>query len=126
MWSVVHVALVLTQSDDVVSQPEGTGAVAADEVHSRVRELDEKVKDLELKVANLFMDNIALKTKLTASWEVEGQLQKEVTGLRERLVQALSAQVNRCLHYKHDQYLADLNLQAYILSRIMLIFSVAV
>ena len=107
---VVHVLLVLTQSDDVVSQPEGTGAVVADEVHSRVTELEEKVMDLEQKVADLFMDNVALKTKLTASREVEGQQQKEISGLRERLVQASSAQVNRCLHYKHDQYLADLNL----------------
>ena len=118
---MVHVLLVLTQSDDGASQPEGTGAVAADEVHSRVREMEEKVMDLERKVANLFMDNIALKTKLTASQEVEGRQHEEITGLKERLVQALSAQVNRFLYYKHDQYIVDFNPYAYILSHIIVI-----
>ena len=98
---MVHVVLVLTQSADVVSQSEGTGTVAADDLHSRVRELEEKVRGLERKVANLFMDNVALKTKLTACREVEGQQQEEITSLKERLVQALSAQVNMCLYYKH-------------------------
>ena len=36
-------------------------------------ELEDKVKDLEQKVANLFMDNVALKTKLEASRKVERQ-----------------------------------------------------
>ena len=57
-------------------------------------ELEDKVKDLEQKVANLFMDNVALKTKLEASREVETQQQEEIAHLKERLVQALSAQVN--------------------------------
>ena len=52
------------------------------------------MKDLERKVANLFMDNVALKTKLEASREVETQQQEEITHLKEQLVQALSAQVN--------------------------------
>ena len=45
-------------------------------------------------MANLFMDNVALKTKLEASREVERQQQEEITHLKERLVQDLSAQVN--------------------------------
>ena len=57
-------------------------------------ELEDKVKDLEQKVANLFMDNVALKTKLEASREVERQLLEEITHLKEQLVQDLSAQVN--------------------------------
>ena len=57
-------------------------------------ELEDKVKDLEQKVANLFMDNVALKTKLEASREVEREQQEEIARLKERLVQALSAQVN--------------------------------
>ena len=57
-------------------------------------ESEDKVKDLEQKVANLFMDNVALKTKLEASREVERQQLEEITHLKEQLVQALSAQVN--------------------------------
>ena len=52
------------------------------------------MKDLERKVASLLMDNVALKTKLEASREVERQQQEENTCLKERLVQALSAQVS--------------------------------
>ena len=57
-------------------------------------ELEDKVKDLEQKVDDLFNDNMALKTKLEASREVERQQQEEITHLTERLVQGLSAQVN--------------------------------
>ena len=57
-------------------------------------ELEDKVKDLEQKVADLFNDNMALKTKLEASREVERQQQEEITHLKEQLVQGLSAQVN--------------------------------
>ena len=57
-------------------------------------ELEDKVKDLEQKVANLFMNNVALKTKLEASREVERQQQEEITSLKQRLVQALRTQVN--------------------------------
>ena len=71
----------------------------SDETHSRVCELEDEVKDLEQKVANLFMDNVALTTKLKASREVEGQLQEEVTSLKERLVQALRAQVSMLYCY---------------------------
>ena len=52
------------------------------------------MKDLERKMANLFMDNVALKTKLEASREVERQQLEEITHLKEQLVQALGAQVN--------------------------------
>ena len=56
-------------------------------------ELEDKVKDLERKVANLFMDNVAFKTKLEASREVERQQEEEIARLKERLVQSLKAQV---------------------------------
>ena len=51
------------------------------------------MKDLERKVANLFMDNVALTTKLKANREVEKQQQEEIVSLEERLVQALRAEV---------------------------------
>ncbi len=57
-------------------------------------ELEDKVKDLERKVANLFMDNVALKSKLEASREVERQQQEEMTRLKEQL----SPQVN--MHFQ--------------------------
>ena len=47
------------------------------------------MKDLEQKVANLSMDNMALKTKLEASQEVERQQYDEIAHLKERLVQKL-------------------------------------
>ena len=64
-------------------------------------ELEAKVKDLERKVADLFMDNVALKTKLEASRKVEKQQREEITSLEERLVQALRAQVN--MHFWYMQ-----------------------
>ena len=51
------------------------------------------MKDLERKVANLFMDNVAFTTKLKASRVVEGEQQEEIARLKERLVEALRAQV---------------------------------
>ena len=56
-------------------------------------ELENKVKDLEQKVANLFMDNVALKTKLVASREGEREQQEEIGQVKEQLVQALRTQV---------------------------------
>ena len=56
-------------------------------------ELEDKVKDLERKVANLSMDNVALKTKLEASRDAERQQHEEIARLKERLVQDLKAQV---------------------------------
>ena len=44
------------------------------------------------------MDNVALKTKLEASREVERQQQEEIAHLKEQLVQVLSAQVN--IHFR--------------------------
>ena len=68
-------------------------------------ELEDKVKDLERKVANLFMDNVALKTKLEAIREVERQQEEEITHLKERLVQALRAQVNMRFRALYCAYL---------------------
>ena len=65
-------------------------------------ELEDKVKDMEQWVANLFMDNVALKTKLEDSQEVERQQQEEITRLKGQLVQA---QVN--MHFR-DLYCAYL------------------
>ena len=86
------------QSDDAVRPVEGTSAGAPDETHSRVSELEDKVKDLERKVANLSMDNVALETKLNAGREVEKQKQEEITSLKEQRLQALRAQVIVHLH----------------------------
>ena len=72
---------------------ECTGLGVVDELQSTIYELEEKVKDLERKVANLFMDNISLTTKLKANREVERQQQVEIASLKERLVQALRAEV---------------------------------
>ena len=91
------------QSEEAVSPPKGSDVGATDE--SKVGELEDKVKDLEQKVANLFMDNVALKTKLEASWEVERQQEEEITHLKEQLVQALSAQVNIHLWDLYCMYL---------------------
>ena len=84
------------QSDEAVIPPQGTDVSATDELQS-------KVKDLERKVADLFMDNVALKTKLDASQKVEKQQQEEITSLKERLVQALRTQVS--MHFCHMQSL---------------------
>ena len=86
------------QSEEAVIPPKGSDVGATDELQSKVGELEDKVKDLERKVANLFMDNVALKTKLEASREVERQQQEEITRLKERLVQALRAQVS--MHFR--------------------------
>ena len=82
------------QSEEAAIPPKGSDVGAPDKLQSRVCEVEDKVKDLERKVANLFMDNVALTTKLKASREVERQQQEEITSLKERLVQALRAQVH--------------------------------
>ena len=46
------------------------------------------MKDLERKVANLLMNNVALKTNLEASQDAERQQQEEIARLKDRLVQA--------------------------------------
>ena len=79
------------QSKEEAIPPEGSLGTT-DELQSRVGELEAKVKDLEWKVTNLFVDNMALTTKLTASQEVERHQQEEITSLKEQL--ALRAQVH--------------------------------
>ena len=66
-------------------------------------ELEDEVKELKLKVANLFMDNVALTTKLKAGREVEAQQKRSITSLEERLVQALKREVRKItqLSYSH-------------------------
>ena len=93
------------QTEKGVIPPKGSEVGATDELQSKVSELEDKVKDLEQKVANLFMDNVALKTKLEASSEVERQQEKEITHLKERLVQALSAQINMHFQALYCEYL---------------------
>ena len=93
MSSEISLICSHVQSEDAVIPPKGGDVGATDEWQYKVGELEDKVKDLERKVANLFMDNVALKTKLEASREVERQQQEEIARLKERLVQALSAQV---------------------------------
>ena len=87
------------QSEEAVIPPEGSNVGTTDELQSKVAESEDKVKDLEQKVANLFMDNVALKTKLEASREVERQQQEEIARLTEQLVQPLRAQVN--MHFRN-------------------------
>ena len=82
------------QSEEAVLPPKDSDVGATDELQSKVGELEDKMKDLERKVANLFMDNVALKTKLEASREVERQQYEEIAHLKERLVQSLKVQVN--------------------------------
>lgn len=85
---------------DYVGVPlEGTGGGSSNELQSKVHEEDEKVKDLERKVANLFMDNVALTTKLKASREVETQHKERIRTLEERLVKALKGEVS--IHIPH-------------------------
>ena len=81
------------QSEEKLIPPEGSDVGETDELQSKVGGLEDKVKELEQKVANLFMDNVALTTKLKASREVERQQQEEIATLKERLVQALGARV---------------------------------
>ena len=64
------------------------GDVGTDELQSRVSELEDNVKDLNQKVDNLSMENMALTTKLEVIREVERQQQEEIASLKERLVQA--------------------------------------
>ena len=79
------------QSEEAVLPPKDSDVGATDE--SKVGELEDKVKDLERKVANLFMDNVGLKTKLEACREVERQQEEEIIHLKEQLVRSLKAQV---------------------------------
>lgn len=78
-----------------------TGVATPDQthMHSRVIELEDRVKHLEQEVAILYVDNDALTTKINASREVESLQQEEITSLKERPVQNVSAQViNTVVH----------------------------
>ena len=65
------------QSEEAVIPPKDSDVGPTDELQSKVGELEDK---------------------LEASREVERQQQEEITRLKERLVQALSAQVN--MHFR--------------------------
>ena len=82
-------------------------------------ELEDKVKELEQKVANLFMDNVALKTKLEASREVERQQYEEIASLKVRLVQALKAQVKVRFRDRYCVYLFYAHFLVHNRSRIL-------
>ena len=67
-----------------------------------VSELEKGRKDLERKVANLFMDNVSLVKKLKASRALEAEQMKGIGNLEEQLVQALKTQVNMHFYtYSH-------------------------
>ena len=64
------------------------------------------MKALERKEANLFMDNMALTTKLEASREVVRKQQEEIAHLKERRqVQYLRYKVNMHFQYFYCVYL---------------------
>ena len=111
------------QSDEAVTPLEGSDVSATDELQAKVSELEAKVKDRERKVADLFMDNVALKSKLKASREVEKLQQEKITSLKERLVQALRAQVN--MHYCHC-YITHHPISSYYLPHLLLHLTVRV
>ena len=69
------------QSEEAVIPPKDSDVGATDELQSKVGELEDK---------------------LEASQEVEREQQEEITHLKERLVQALSAQVN--MHFQDFFY----------------------
>ena len=75
-----------------VSQPENSGTSLETGVVN--------IKDLEQKVTNLFMDNVALTTKLRASQEVETEQKESIRSLEVRLVQALEKQVHPCISHR--------------------------
>lgn len=78
-----------SHSDNVVIPPVSTGVGAPDETCSRLCEPEDKVKDLEQKVAN-----VVLTTKLKASHEEETQQLEDIVRLKQQLVQASRAQVS--------------------------------
>ena len=88
-------AVVFLQADDA----------SCDELPSVAPEQDENTKDLDPKVANLFMDNCALTAKLTASRAVETEQKEMIRNLEEQLFQALKEQVSIiviCQEYVRD------------------------
>ena len=81
-----------TQPDIAVTPIEADDA-SCDESRSVVPKQEDRVKDLEQKVANLFMDNVALQTKLKASRKVETDQKEEIGKLEERLLLSLKEKV---------------------------------
>ena len=71
-----------------------TSLATGDNVLSMLSEQEATIKDLEQKVANLFMDNVSLTTKLKASREGETEHMEKIVNLEERLLLALEGQVN--------------------------------
>ena len=93
--------LLYAQSDNASASLEGTGDGSSNELQSKICEQEEKIKDLEQKVANLFMDNTALTTKLKAGREVETQQKEKIRTLEERLVQMLKREVSMHIWHTH-------------------------
>ena len=88
-------AVVTLQADDA----------SCDKLPSVALEQDENIKDLDPKVANLYVDNCALMAKLTASRAVETEQKEKIRNLEERLFQALKEQVSiivSCQKYVRD------------------------
>ena len=79
------------------TQPD-TSLASGDNVLSTMSEQEAKIKDLERKVAHLFMDNVSLKTKLKASQDVETEQKEKIVKLEERLLLTLEKQVNIYVH----------------------------
>ena len=82
-----------TQPDNAVTPIEADDA-SFDESHSVVPKREDRVKDLKQKVANLFMYNVALKTKLEASRKVEMDQKEEMRKLAEQLLLSLKEKVS--------------------------------
>ena len=85
------------QPDNAITPIEADDA-SCDESRSVVPKQEDKVKDLEQKVANLFMDNVALKTKLKASRIVETNQKEEIGKLEEQLLLSLKEKVSIILY----------------------------
>ena len=96
-----------TQPDNAVTPIEADDA-SCDESRSVVTKWEDRVKDLEQKVANLFMDNVALTTKLKASREVEMEQKEEIRKLEERLVLSLKEQVSINIIFICQEYMSDM------------------
>lgn len=92
-----------TQSDNNGTRLE-TEDGSSDELLSIVSELEEGRKDLERNVANLFMHNVSLVTKLKAIRAVETEQKEIIRSLEEQLVQALKTQVSMHIYsYSHHR-----------------------
>lgn len=105
MFAFVAVLITPAQSDSAGPSLEADDGPSHEQLPT-VSELMDGVKDLERKVANLFMDNVALTTKLKASRVAETETWKqseEIRNLKEQLLQALQAEViiHFCMVHSH-------------------------